>query len=219
MHFFGYVKWVFIISFWTLVVATFHYTLSQVDIARITDTYELRVNPGSNSPFWSPTSPGSATDETGRDVFFIQTRLANGKVMVYRNEDTSWFWPPYFKFDTANLQAEAADLRSTAEDPQFVAIRHYGWRFEFLTIYPNALSIRPVDGPDASKPLPWFNGIIILGFAALYIVLRVRWRRFRAKRLDPTFDDIQNGWEATEDAVAAQGSRLKRWWIRRFGSY
>lgn len=219
MRFFVYIKWAFIISFWTLVAAIFHYTLPQVDIARITDTYEVRVSPGINSPFWSPGDAGSASGVTERDVFFIQTRLVNDRVMVYRNEDTGWIWPPYFKFDTANLQAEAADLRSTAQDPQYAAIRHYGWRFEFLSIYPNALSIRPVDGPDVGKPFPWLNLVIIGVFAALYYVLLVRWRRFRQKRLDPTFDDIQNGWEATEDAVAEQGSRFKRWWSRTFRSY
>lgn len=219
MHFFGYVKWFFIISFWTLVVATYHYTLPQVDIARITDTEVKRVNPGVNSLFWSSGEGGSAADATERDVYFIHTRLANGKVMVYRNEDTGWIWPPYFKFDTANLQAEASDLRSTENDAQWVSIRHYGWRILQFSIYPNALSIRTVDGPDVEKPLPWFNAIIIVGSAALFFVVWVRWRRFREKRLDPTFDDIQNGWEATEDAFAEKTSRFKRWWARQRRGY
>ncbi len=40
------------------------------------------------------------------------------EVMVYRNEDTGWGWPSYFKFDTANLQTEADDLSSTAARSQ-----------------------------------------------------------------------------------------------------
>ncbi len=67
--------------------------------------------------------------------------------MVYRNEDTGWGWPPYFKFDTTNLQAEAADLRSTAAAPQWAIMTHYGWRNEFLSIFPNAIGIRAVDDP------------------------------------------------------------------------
>jgi hypothetical protein len=152
---------------------------------------------------------------TERDVFFIQTRLVNDKVMVYRNEDTGWIWPPYFKFDTANLQAEAADLRSGADAPQFVAIRHYGWRFEFLSIYPNALSVRAVDGPDASKPFPFVNVIVLTLFAALVYGIWVRWRRFREARIDPTLEELQDSWEATEDAMAEKRSRLRRWWSGR----
>lgn len=210
-----YAKWFFILAFWGLVGAIFHYTLPQVDIARVTDTYEKRENPGSNSLFWARGDAGSAVDATGRDVFFIQTRLANDKVMVYRNEDTGWGWPPYFKFDTSNLQAEAADLRSTSADPQYVAIKHYGWRLEFLSIFPNAVGVRAVDGPDASKPIPWLNGIILSVFAALFYAIWVRWRRFRAARIDPALEEIQDSWEATEDAVAEKRSKLRRWWANR----
>jgi hypothetical protein len=212
-----YVKWFFILAFWALVGGFFHYTLPQVDIARITDTYEKRVSPGANSLFWSRGDGGSSSQATERDVFFIQTRLANDKVMVYRNEDTGWVWPPYFKFDTSNLQAEAADLRSTATDPQYVAIRHYGWRLEFLSIFPNAVSIWPVDGPEAGKPLPWLNILILTLFAVLCYGIWVRWRRFREARIDPALEELQDSWEATEDAVAEKSSRLRRWWSGRNG--
>lgn len=212
---FYYIKWVFILAIWGVIGATFHYTLPQVDIARITDTYEKRVNPGTNSLFWSSGEGGSSSTATERDVFFIQTRLASDRVMVYRNEDTGWIWPPYFKFDTANLQAEAVDLRSTAESPQWVAVRHYGWRFEFLSIYPNALRIWPVEGPEASKPLPLLNIVVLAGFAVLFLAIWNRWRRFRQKRIDPKLEEWQDSWEATEDAMAERGSRVKRWWARQ----
>ena len=53
----AYVKWFFIIVFWVLVAAFFHYTLPQKDIVRITDTYEqltvidgmIEVTSGENS--------------------------------------------------------------------------------------------------------------------------------------------------------------------------
>ena len=107
----AYVKWFFIIVFWVLVAAFFHYTLPQKDIVRITDTYEKRIDFGENSIFWATADVGNDAATGNRDVFFIQTRRANDSVMVYRNEDTGWGWPPYFKFDTSNLQAEAADLK------------------------------------------------------------------------------------------------------------
>jgi hypothetical protein len=213
-----YIKWFFILAFWAVAGAFLHYTLPQVDIARITDTYEKRETPSTvNSIFWGRGDAGSATDPTGRDVFFIQTRLADDGVMVYRNEDTGWGWPPYFKFDTSNLQAEAADQRSTAEAPKYVAIRHYGWRVEFLSIFPNAVALWPVDGPDVSKPLPWFN-IVVLGLLTVFgLAIRNRWRRFREARLDPKFEEWQDSWEATEDAIAARRGRLRRWWARQRG--
>jgi len=216
---FFYIRWFFILAVWGLIGAFLHYTLPQVDIARITDTYEQRIDPGANSLFWSRGSAGSNAEVTSRDVFFIQTRLANERVMVYRNEDTGWIWPPYFKFDTANLYAEATDLRSTADNPQFVAIRHYGWRFEFLSIYPNAVRIWPVDGPDASKPLPWLNILVLSGLAVLALAIWNRWRRFREKRIDPKLEEWQDSWEATEDAMVEKGSRIKRWWARQRRGY
>ncbi|MCX8225695.1 MAG: DUF1523 family protein, partial [Sulfitobacter sp.] len=138
----GIVKWVFWITIWTVIAAFFHYTLPQVDIVRITDTYEKRIDFGENSIFWSNADVGNNNTLGNRDVFFIQTRRAKGDVMVYRNEDTGWGWPPYFKFDTTNLQAEASDLKSASGTPEFVALKHYGWRNEFLSIFPNAISVR-----------------------------------------------------------------------------
>lgn len=188
-----YIKWFFILSFWLLVGAVFHYTLPQVDIARITDTYEKREVPGANRLFWSRGDAGSGTDPTGRDVFFIQTRLVNDKVMVYRNEDTGWGWPPYFKFDTSNLQAEAADAKSTTDTPMYYALKHYGWRNEFLSIFPNAISIRPVDGPNASKGIPYLNIFILVLFFAVVWAIWVRWRRFRTANIDPTLEAMEDG--------------------------
>ncbi|MBS0125782.1 DUF1523 family protein [Thetidibacter halocola] len=184
-----YVKWVFITLFWAVVAAFLHYTLPQTDIARVIDTYERRVDFGENSWFWSGADTGEATTGANRDVFFIQTRRANGSVMDYRNEDTGWGWPPYFKFDTSNLQAEAADLRSTSESPRWVAIKHYGWRNEFISIYPNAISIRAVDGPDVTI-IPWLNIVILTTLFGTIWAIWVRWRRFRENRLDPLFERI-----------------------------
>jgi hypothetical protein len=197
-------KWVFWTSFWVLVAGFFHYTLPQVDIVRVTDTYEKRIDFGENSIFWAQADVGSDGTAVNRDVFFIQTRRAKGDVMVYRNEDTGWGWPPYFKFDTSNLQAEAADAKSTAEAPQYVALKHYGWRNEFLSIFPNAISMRPVDGPDAAKPLPWLNILILVLFFALAYGIWVRWRRFRMARIDPTL-------EAIGDDLAEKRGRVSRW--------
>ncbi|MDA7423238.1 DUF1523 family protein [Thalassococcus lentus] len=200
-----YVKWTVIVVFWACVFAFLHYTLPQHDIARVTDTYEKRVDPGENRWFWAQADVGSDGTLQNRDVFFIQTRRANDSVMVFRNEDTGWSWPPYFKFDTSNLQAEAADLRSTADAPQWVAIKHYGWRNELLSVFPNAISVRPVEGPEV-RIIPWVNILILLTLAAVFWAIWVRWRRFRAARIDPALD-------AVGDKIDDGGS----WFKKRFG--
>lgn len=197
----GLLRWTFWITVWVIVAAVFHYTLPQVDIVRVTDTYEKRIDPGENSIFWAQADVGSDGTLSNRDVFFIQTRRVKGDVMVYRNEDTGWGWPPYFKFDTSNLQAEAGDLKSSESDPRYVAIKHYGWRNEFLTVFPNAISVRAVDGPDAAKGIPWLNIIIVTLFIAVIYGIWVRWRRFRMARIDPTLEAIEDDLAETSDAV------------------
>ena len=188
-----YVKWGLRVLFWLTVFAFLHYTLPQRDIARVTDTYEKRIDFGENSIFWSSADVGNDATALNRDVFFIQSRLENGRVMVYRNEDTGWGWPPYFKFDTSNLQAEAADLKSSAETPKWVAIKHYGWRNEFLSIFPNAVSVTPVAGPDV-RIIPWFNiGLLTFLFASFWAI-RVRWIRIRKTRIDAKYDEWTDGW-------------------------
>lgn len=200
----GLIRWTFWITVWVLIAAVFHYTLPQVDIVRVTDTYEKRVDLGENSMFWAQADTGMDGTVVNRDVFFIQTRRVKGDVMVYRNEDTGWGWPPYFKFDTSNLQAEAGDLKSAEDDARYVAIKHYGWRNEFLTIFPNAISVRAVDGPDAPKGIPWLNIFIIALFFTVVYGVWVRWRRFRIARIDPRM-------EAIEDDLAEASGAVTGW--------
>ena len=207
----AYVKWAFRIVGLVLLVAFFHYTLPQTDIARVTDTYEKRIDFGENSIFWAAPDAGNADTLNNRDVFFIQAVRTNGRVMVYRNEDTGWGWPPYFKFDTSNLQAEASDLKSTAEAPKWVAIRHYGWRNEFLSIFPNAVGVWEVSGPDASKPVPWLNIAILGAFAIFLLGIRAVWRRFKVRQIDAMVEDIGEGLDAAGHAVAAKRGRIRAW--------
>lgn len=205
-----YVKWTFRGIIALIVIAFLHYTLPQHDIVRISDTYEKRVDFGDNSIWWAKEDTGNATGTINRDVFFIQTIKKNGKPMVYRNEDTGWGWPPYFKFDTSNLQTEASDLRSTSEAPKWIMVTHYGWRVEFQSIFPNAISVKQVDDPDMTI-IPWLNIIILTVLFAIFWAIRVRWIRFREKRIDPVVDSVDDSWDDLTDSARESRGRISRW--------
>lgn len=199
-----YARWIVIVLVLILIGSFFHYTLPQRDIVRIVNTYEERQDFGINRIFFA-----DARGLENKDVLFIQTRDAKDRVRVYRNEDTG-LWPPYFKFDTANLQTEAADVAAPRSDePQWMIVTHYGWRSTLLSAFPNAISIRPAQGPD-QRLIPWFNIGFFLVLAGLILWLRARWIRFREDRIDPVIDDIEESTDAARGRVRRLFDRLLR---------
>ena len=181
-----YVKWVFLVTFWVLFASVLHYTLPQHDVVRVVSTDVRRVDFGANSIFWAQQDTAQETATTvNRDVRFVEAFYENGRPMVFRNEDTGWGWPPYFKLDSSNLQAELTDLVSTKADPQWVVLRHYGWRNEFYSIYPNAISVKPVAGPEYSS-INWFNIVFLIMLAALFWAIYVR-----VKPNDPYYNELK----------------------------
>ncbi|NKX43153.1 DUF1523 family protein [Roseicyclus persicicus] len=184
--------------------AFLHYTLPQRDIVRITDTEIIRQDfSGLNRIFYAQGDSGNATVDS-RDLRLINSVLPSGEVMVYRNEDTGFGWPPYFKLDSADLHAEAANLVSTAAEPQWVAVTHYGWRSRLLTTYPNAVSIRPVDGPEVTL-IPWLNIVILLVLAVLVFMAWRIWERFEDRVIDPIRDRLAVQWAKLKDRVGGRG--------------
>lgn len=208
-----YAKWTILTLLALTVIGFFHYTLPQHDIVRVVNTYQERQDLNDwTRIFWSSPDDQSGT-LVNRDVQFIQTVKANGKPMVYRNEDTSWSWPPYFKFDTANLQTEAEDVKSTAAAPQWVSVTHYGWRIVYFSAFPNAISIKPVEGPDATI-IPWFNIFFFVFIAVILLVLRRMWLQFRERSIDPVLEDMGEAWDGVEDRADAAAGRARGVWGR-----
>ena len=198
------IKWGLRILALVIVGLFLHYTLPQRDVVRIVEADNRITQIGANWIFYSIEDTGTGAEtNTTRDIRFIDAVYPDGStVMVYRNEDTGWFWPPYFKWDSSNLQAEAKDLRSTSANPQWVAVTHYGWRIPLVSAYPNAVSISPVEGPDV-RLIPWVN-IIILGFLAFAVfMIRRMWLQFRERMVDPALADVGETFDAAGARVEA----------------
>ena len=69
-----------------------------------------------------------------------------------------------------------------------------------MSVYPNAVSIRPVDGPE-DKPFPWSNIIIMVLLAAAVFGLWRLWERFEDRVIDPVVDWILVRWAKLKDRV------------------
>ncbi|MCA3447028.1 MAG: DUF1523 family protein [Rhodobacter sp.] len=206
-----YFKWGFRIVLILAVGGLLHYTLPQHDIVRITGTYNRLTTVGENSIFYATPDAGTGESAVTRDIRFIEAVRPNGRVIVYRNEDTGWVWPPFFKYDSSNLQAEASNLKSTADAPIWVSVTHYGWRIAWMSIYPNAIRVRVVDGPDASI-FPWVNIVILTTLAFLLFMVRRMWLQFRERMIDPALEDMSDALtRADARADAARASARTSW--------
>lgn len=126
--------------------------------------------------------------------------------MVYRNEDTGWIWPPYFKFDSASLDSEAEDLKSTEAAPKWVSVTHYGWRLAWLSIYPNAVSVKEVAGPDV-RIIPYVNIIVLLALAFGVFMLRRMWLQFWERMVEPAVAEVGETWDGVEAQAGAARAR------------
>ncbi len=201
------------IAFWIVAIVAvagfLHYSLPQRDIVRIVGTDVVRQDVDATD------AEGNEVVRT-RDVRFIYTKTPDGDDRVYRNEDTGWGWPPYFKFDTADLAAQASDLVSTSNDPGWVVVRHYGWRIPIFSMFPNALSIRPATSPD-EELFPWFNVVFVaLLVLAVLIVRRVAILLFRT-HVDPVVEQIEMEYDEQVGAVRRRLRRTRRWFRHHLG--
>ena len=148
-----------------------HYLLPRHDVVLVTGVEVKRMDADGVINAENP------ADGPTRDVYFINTEdPETKKVVVYRNEDTGWSFPWYFKFDSADLQAKAQGYSRDAQ--QLVLIRHYGWRIQILSMFPNITAVEATSSRD--EPFPAFNTvfftllILIVLFAAIFIRRRVR---------------------------------------------
>jgi hypothetical protein len=214
------IKWGIRIPLLLIVGLFLHYSLPQHDVVQIINTYNKLTPIGANSIFYSSGDTGTGTElqTNQRDIRFIDAVYPDGtSVMVYRNEDTGWIWPPYFKWDSSTLQAEAANFKSDKANPTWVSITHYGWRLEWLSTFPNAVSINQVAGPDV-RIIPWASGVILAFLALALFMLRRMWLQFRERMIEPAMAEVGETWDGVEaraDAAKASAgglmSRIAAW--------
>ncbi len=200
------------VLFGVIVFLFLDYSLPSRQTVRITDAYNRLTDIGANAIFYASPDTGTVQNAQGqRDVRFINTARANGKPYVYRNEDTGWIWPPYFKYDSSNLQAEATDFKSDVANPRWVSVTSYGWRISWLSIYPNAISMRPVAGPDV-KPFNWPAQIILAVLGAILFLIWRMWNQFRERTIDPAVRSADEALDRLDASATQAQGRVRRWW-------
>ncbi|QLB20863.1 hypothetical protein A6B43_04645 [Vespertiliibacter pulmonis] len=112
-------------------------------------------------------SKSNPPDGEVRDVYFLFTEQPeNKKIMVYRNEDTGWGLPFYFKFNSADIQAKA---QAYANSKQLVEIKYYGWRINWLNEFRNIVAIKQLDENNTPSK-PWVSYILYVLFGITFFL-------------------------------------------------
>ena len=146
------------LSFFIVIAGTVNYVMPSYDETVVTGMEVRRMDKD------GVISKSNPADGEVRDVYFLFTESEPNKVMVYRNEDTGWGLPPYFKFGSADIQAKA---QAYANEKQRVQIKYYGWRINWMNEFRNIVSIKPLlEGETVAQPIVSYvlYGIIVLLF-------------------------------------------------------
>jgi len=149
-----------------VLVLFLHKNLPRTALVQITGTDIKRIDQRSKKPKTVEETKKNDTMAKTTDVRFINAISNKGKTMVFRNEDTGWGWPPYFKFNSADLTAEAQAFSLSAQEV-WVSVKYYGWRLRIFSMFPNAVSLKEVDRNYTHFPLfnvSFVSLLIILGF-------------------------------------------------------
>ncbi|MCI5764367.1 DUF1523 family protein [Actinobacillus porcinus] len=118
-----------------------------------------------------PITKANPEDGPTRDVYYIYTqRTGETQPTVYRNEDTRWAFPFYFKFDSAVQQARASGFE---QKQKRVEIKYYGWNMVMFNEFRNVISMEEVTEDQGSHPiLSWIFyalGVLTLFFSIQFI--------------------------------------------------
>ncbi|MGN8460439.1 DUF1523 family protein [Helicobacter pylori] len=134
------------------------YCMPHYSTAVISGVEVKRMNENENTP------NNKEVKTLARDVYFVQTYDPKDQksVTVYRNEDTRFGFPFYFKFNSADISALAQSLVN-----QQVEVQYYGWRINLFNMFPNVIFLKPLkEGTEMSKPVfSWIlYALLLAGF-------------------------------------------------------
>lgn len=134
------------------------YCMPHYSVAVISGVEVKRMNENENTP------NNKEVKTLARDVYFVQTYDPKDQksVTVYRNEDTRFGFPFYFKFNSADISALAQSLVN-----QQVEVQYYGWRINLFNMFPNVIFLKPLkENDEMSKPIfSWIlYALLLMGF-------------------------------------------------------
>lgn len=159
-----------------LLAAVLHYNLPRTSVVQVMGTDVKRMD--SKGETIKDVEGQEVQTSSVRDVRFINTVGKNGKPQVFRNEDTRWGFPPYLKFNSADITAQAQTFSTSAEKP-WVLVKYYGWRIRMLDSFPNVISMKQVTENYTHFPL--FNILFLTVLVGVGVFLGVRARRMWRK--------------------------------------
>jgi hypothetical protein len=102
-------------------IALLDYFLPHHTVYRVVGTEVKRVTKDGTSVF------GQRTTGTSDVRYIYAEDIESKKPRVFRNEDTGFGFPWYFKFNSADVQAAA---QSIANEHGTAALTYYGWRIQ-----------------------------------------------------------------------------------------
>lgn len=165
----------YLVLYTVITFIAFLYILPSTDIVVITKTETQR---GKDAIFQSLHKDSGPA----RDTYYISTRNKNNKIMMYRNENNSW----YMKFDSADIQAQADSI---IESQQKAVIVSYGFRSTILNLFRNVLKIKSVSDFTSSTftlytIIKWLGWVIWVALIIVQIIIPILFRNWHQTRQD-----------------------------------
>jgi hypothetical protein len=153
------------------VVLFLDYYLPSTRLVHVTGHEVKRMDTGKDQASGQPIT---------RDVRFIYAKGADdGKDYAFRNEDTGWGWPPYFKFDSGDLVARANNIKETQPGATVLAT-YYGWRITYLDMYPNLVDLDVVEPGYTHIPFVKILILVVVIGSVGYAIYWLRWGRYKS---------------------------------------
>jgi len=177
--------------FFVMLFLFFHFNLPRTAVVQISGTDIKRMDKAVDVKDKEDGAEKQVQTATSTsDVRFINSVSRKGKPMVFKNEDTGWGWPPYFKFTSADVTAEAQAFANDQGKP-WVLVKYYGWRFTMFSKFPNVLDLKKVDKDYTYIPV--FNIVFFILLITVVFIIRYKVKQFFTKRDGNEKDHEKNG--------------------------